>query len=165
MFSSFSKFLPTNVNITTPDFLKSATHNTSQSPEATSTPTDAKHRNVLTKPKASNGGQPDSQISTMDTVSVNDSENANHVDNPVPRSKNESKSRKRKDASTATEVSHRLGVNCSRSVSLNSNKIRLKARSSINGLMSLRDHTAPDNRMMNILYDFLVIVPSCQWQA
>lgn len=105
MFSSFTKFLPTNVNITTPDFLKPANHSANHSPEATSTSTDAKQRNVLTKSKAGMGIQPDSQISTMDTVSVNDSENAHNVENSTSRIKNESKSRKRKDAATATEVS------------------------------------------------------------
>jgi hypothetical protein len=114
MFSSLSKFLPTNVNITAPDFLKSVTNNTNHSPELSSSPTDGKHRNVLTKqPKspvggAGGAGDPGGQTSTLDAASINGSENAHIVDNSTtskPGKTSESRSKRRKDAA-ATEVGH-----------------------------------------------------------
>ena len=110
MFSSFSKFLPTNVNITTPDFLKSVTNNVNHSPESTSSPVDVKQRNVLTKQhKPPVEGDSELHTSTVETTSVTESENAHNVDANGPKGKNESRSKRRRDA-TATEVSHRRTV-------------------------------------------------------
>jgi hypothetical protein len=105
MFSSFSKFLPTNVNITTPDFLKSVTNNVNHSPEpTTSSPVDTKQRNVLTKQHKPPLEGDSELLHITTTTSVTESENAHNVDSTGPKGKNESRSKRRRDA-TATEVS------------------------------------------------------------